>query len=100
MPGSDTSGVSEHLRCAALLHAGKRCRSVAVEGTEFCRHHNVVAVEHGAEAVKRGKHLPARRKRHVQAPITAEAAAPTTIANGVADPPRSGLGWRKRPPPA
>jgi hypothetical protein len=87
MPGSDTSGVSEHLRCAALLHAGKRCRSVAVEGSEFCQHHNVVAAEHGAEAVKLGRHLPARRQRQVQAPVRADPAAPTATANGtVADP--------------
>ena len=64
--------VSEHPRCAALLHGGKRCRSVVVTGTEFCPHHSAVAAEHGAEVVKRGEHLPVRRKRIVQAPVVAE----------------------------
>jgi hypothetical protein len=75
--------VSEHPRCAALLHGGKRCRSVAVTGSEFCAYHSSLVEEHGAEALKRGEHLPARRMRVVQAPVTAEAIEATT-SNGAA----------------
>jgi hypothetical protein len=64
--------VFDHPRCAALLHGGKRCRSVAAGGSEFCPHHNGLVAEHGAEALKRGEHLPARRKRIVQEPVVAE----------------------------
>ena len=60
---------------------------MVVAGTEFCQHHNVVAGEHGAEAVKLGEYLPRRRKREVQAPVIAGAAVPTaTAAGNVADP--------------
>jgi len=62
-----------HPRCAALLHGGEQCRSVAETGSEFCPHHSRLVDEHGAEALKRGEHLPARRKRVVQAPVVAEA---------------------------
>jgi len=65
-----------------MLQGGKQCRSVPVAGTEFCEHHNAVAAEHGAEAVKRGEHLPAPRKRVVQAAAVAEEAAPTTSNGG------------------
>jgi hypothetical protein len=75
--------VSEHPRCAALLHGGKQCRSVAVDGTEFCQHHSELVEEHGAEALKRGEHLPARRMRIVQAPVAAEPAE-ATAGNAVA----------------
>ena len=82
----DNSGMSEHPCCAASLHGGERCRSVAVTDSEFCQHHTEVATEYGAEAVKLGNHLPARRKRQVQAPVTAESAAANATATGVADP--------------
>jgi hypothetical protein len=75
--------VSEHLRCAALLHGGKRCRSVAVAGSEFCPHHTSLVEEHGAEALKRGEHLPIRRKRLVQEPVMAKSLEVTT-GNGTA----------------
>jgi hypothetical protein len=55
-----------------MLHGGQHCRSVAVTDTEFCEHHTAVAVEHGAEAVKRGEHLPVRQKRVVQTAAVAE----------------------------
>jgi hypothetical protein len=55
-----------------MLQGGKLCHSVAVVGTEFREHHNTVAAEHGPEVVKRGKHLPAPRKRVVQAAVVAE----------------------------
>jgi hypothetical protein len=51
--------VSEYPRCAALLHGGKRCRSAAQNGSEFCPHHSGLVAEHGAETLKRGEHLPA-----------------------------------------
>jgi hypothetical protein len=69
--------VSEHPRCAALLQGEKQCRSVALTGTEFCRHHNVVAAEHGADTVRRGEHLPTPRKKVVQAAVAAEEPVPT-----------------------
>jgi len=79
--------VSEHPRCDALLHGGKQCRSVAATGTRFCDHHNSVAAEHGAEAVKRGEHLPVRRKRVVQAAVVAEeATASMRNGSGMVDP--------------
>jgi hypothetical protein len=53
-----------------------------VTGTEFCKHHNTVAAERGAEAVKQGKHLPAPRKRVVQAAVVAEEAEPVTSNGG------------------
>jgi hypothetical protein len=80
---SNNSDMAEHPRCAALLHAGKRCRSVAVNDTEFCEYHGGLAAEHGAEALKRGKYLPARREHVVQAAVTAEAIEATT-SNGAA----------------
>jgi hypothetical protein len=64
--------MSEHPRCAALLHGGGRCRSVAQTGSEFCPHHSGLVDEHGPEALKRGEHLPVRRKRVVQEPMIAE----------------------------
>jgi hypothetical protein len=75
--------VSGHSRCAGLLHGGERCRSVAQNGSEFCPHHSGIVAEHGAEALKRGDHLPAPRKRLVQAPVMAEATKLTT-GNGTA----------------
>ena len=69
---SKNSSVSEHLRCAALLHGGKQCRSVALAGMEFCPHHTRLVEQHGAEALKRGEHLPVPRNRVVQAPVIAE----------------------------
>jgi hypothetical protein len=83
---SDNPGMSEHARCVALLQSGERCRSVAVTGSEFCEHHDKVAGEHGAEAVRLGKHLPARRKRQVQGPVAAEVVRSTASGNGAADP--------------
>jgi hypothetical protein len=68
-------GVSDQSRCTALLQGGARRRSVVVAGTEFCQHHGALAAKHGAEAVKRGEHLPGRRKRTVQQPVLAETAA-------------------------
>src|SRR5262245_48240687 len=47
-------------------------------GSEFCQHHAEVAAEQGAEPVKLGEHLPARRKRVVQAAVVAEKAEPDT----------------------
>jgi hypothetical protein len=67
--------VSEHPSCAALLHGGKRCRSVAVVGSEFCPHHDRLVPEQGADALKQGTHLPAGRKRVVQAAVVAGSAA-------------------------
>jgi hypothetical protein len=58
--------------CSALLQDGNRCRSVVVNGSEFCSHHNAIADERGAASVKEGKHLPVRRKRVVQSPVVAE----------------------------
>ena len=78
--------VSDHPRCAALLHGRKRCRSVVVTGTEFCPHHSGVATEHGAEVVKRGEHLPVGRKRIVQAPVAAEVVPVEGNGTGVVDP--------------
>jgi hypothetical protein len=79
--------MSEHLRCAALLHDGKHCRSIAIDGTEFCQHHGSLVDEHGAEALTSGAHLPVRRKRVVQAAVVAEEAVAVS-GNGVsaADP--------------
>jgi hypothetical protein len=73
----------EHPRCTALLHGGKRCQSVAVAGSEFCPHHTNLIEEHGAEALKRGEHLPLPRKRVVQEPAVAEAIV-VTSGNGTA----------------
>jgi hypothetical protein len=81
--------MSEHPRCAALLHAGKRCRSVVEEGSEFCPHHTGLVPEHGADVLKRGEHLPARRKRIVQVPVTAEAIEATTGNGGITIDPAS-----------
>jgi hypothetical protein len=79
--------VSEYPRCAALLHGGKQCRSVAVPGSEFCPHHSGLVEEHGVEALKRGEHLPARRMRVVQDPVIAEAIGVTTSnGNATVDP--------------
>jgi hypothetical protein len=64
-----------------MLHGAKRCRSVAVTGTEFCQHHTAVAADHGVEAVKLGHHLPVPRKRVVQAAVVVEEAV-TTTGNG------------------
>ena len=64
--------MSEHPRCAALLHGEKQCRSVAVDGTEFCQFHGRLVAEHGVEALKAGAHLPAPRKRVVQTSVVAE----------------------------
>jgi hypothetical protein len=66
-----------------LLHGGKQCRSVVATGSEFCPHHTNLIEEHGAEALKRGEHLPARWKRAVQAPVIAKAVNVTT-SNGTA----------------
>jgi hypothetical protein len=74
--------MSEHPRCAAILQGGKQCRSVAVAGAGFCQHHNELAVEHGAEAVKRGEHLPTRRTKVIQAAVVAEGAVPTASNGG------------------
>jgi len=65
-----------------MLHGGQRCRSVALDGTEFCQHHDDVAAERGADAVKRGEHLPVRRKRQVQVPVVAQAPESATSGNG------------------
>jgi hypothetical protein len=64
--------MSEHAQCAAVLQDGSRCRSVSVDGTEFCRYHRAEASKHGTSAVKSGEHLPVRRKRVVQVPVAAE----------------------------
>jgi hypothetical protein len=64
--------MSEQLRCAALLHDGKQCRSVAVNESEFCQHHGRLVAEHGTEALRSGKHLPTRRKRVFQAAVVAD----------------------------
>jgi hypothetical protein len=74
--------VPEHPRRAALLHGGKQCRSVAAAGSEFCPHHTGLVEEYGAESLKRGEHLPARRKRVVETAVVAEATEATT-GNGV-----------------
>jgi hypothetical protein len=92
-----TRAVSEHPSCAAVLHT--QCRSVAVAGMEFCEHHTAVAAEHGAEAVKRGEHLPAPRKRVVQAAVVAEEAGPATINGGGLVDPSSVRPRLERPPP-
>jgi hypothetical protein len=70
-----------------MLHGGKQCRSVAVDGTKFCQYHSRLVAKHGPEALKGGTHLPARRKRVVQAPVVAEEAGTTTSnGSGVVDP--------------
>jgi hypothetical protein len=61
-----------------LLQGGKQCRSVAIQGTEFCQHHGALVAEHGDDALKRGDHLPARRERVVQEPVVAEVIDLTT----------------------
>jgi hypothetical protein len=61
-----------------MLYSGRRCRSVVQTGSEFCPHHTGLVVQHGAEALKRGQHLPARRRRVVQEPLVAETIAATT----------------------
>jgi hypothetical protein len=55
-----------------LLHGGQQCRSVVVSDSQFCGHHARLADDHGADVVKRGEHLPARRKRTVQKPAVTE----------------------------
>jgi hypothetical protein len=57
-----------------------------VSGSEFCPHHDRLVGEHGTEALKGGAHLPARRKRIVQAAVVAEETAPTSNGGGVLDP--------------
>jgi hypothetical protein len=83
---SNNSVVSEHPRCAALLHGGKRCRSVAVTETGFCERHGAVAEDRGAEAVRRGEHLPVRRRRVVGVPVVAETITETIDGSGTIDP--------------
>jgi hypothetical protein len=51
---------------------------VVEEGSEFCPHHTGLVPEHGADVLKRGEHLPARRKHIVQAPVMAESIEVTT----------------------
>jgi hypothetical protein len=48
---------------------------------EFCQHHGRLVAKHGADALKDGKHLPARRKRVVQAAVVAEEVG-TATGNG------------------
>jgi hypothetical protein len=57
-----------------------------VSGSEFCPHHDRLVGEHGTEALTGGAHLPARRKRIVQAAVVAEETAPTSNGGGVLDP--------------
>src|SRR5262249_2343032 len=78
---SDNPGVGEHPCCAALLHGGQRCRSAGGTGSEFRPHHSGLVAEHRAEALKRGEHLRARRKRVVEKPVIAETIE-TTTGNG------------------
>src|SRR6476661_7936753 len=78
--------MSVHSRCAALILGGERCRSVAVTGAEFCQHHGAVAAEHGAETLKRGEHLPVRRKRTVQQPVLAETIETASNGREMVDP--------------
>src|SRR6476660_4062515 len=78
--------VSDHTRCAALLHGGQHCRSVSLSGSELCPHHDRLAGEHGTEALKGGAHLPARRKRIVQAAVVAEETVTTTGNGNTIDP--------------
>jgi hypothetical protein len=54
-----------------------------VAGSEFCPHHSGLVTEHGADALKRGEHLPARRERIVQEPVITEVLELTT-GNGTA----------------
>jgi hypothetical protein len=72
-----------------MLHGQNRCRSIAVAGSEFCEHHDTVAAEHGAEAVRLGEHLPARRGRVVEAAVVAEVAEPVTSNDSIAVDPSS-----------
>jgi hypothetical protein len=51
---------------------------VVETGSEFCPHHGVLVEKHGAEALKRGEHLPARRKRIVQESVVADTIVMTT----------------------
>lgn len=41
-------------------------------GAEFCQYHGRLVAEYGGEALKSGKHLPARRSRVVQVPVVSE----------------------------
>jgi hypothetical protein len=70
-----------------VVRGGKQCRSVAVNGSEFCQYHAGLVAEHGIEALKRGEHLPMRPERVVQAPVVAEEAVSTmTNGSGIVDP--------------
>jgi hypothetical protein len=75
--------MSDHPRCAALLHRGQDCRSVVQAGSEFCLHHSGLVEKHGADALRRGEHLPTRKRRIVQKPVVAEAVTAIT-GNGTA----------------
>jgi len=71
--GASIRLVSEHPRCVALRHGGRRCRSAAAVGSAFCEHHSARAAERGAEVVKRGEFLRAPVGRGAaQEPMVAE----------------------------
>jgi hypothetical protein len=78
--------VFEHPCCAALLHGGQRCRSATVSGSQFCEHHTRLADDHGADALRHGRHLPTRRKRVAQEPVIAEPIVANTTSAVSVDP--------------
>jgi hypothetical protein len=47
--------MSDHARCAAQLRSGEHCRSVAVDGSEFCAHRELAA-DVGEEALRAGRY--------------------------------------------
>jgi hypothetical protein len=53
--------MAERAQYSAMLQGSARCRSVVVNGSEFCAHHDSLVEHHGAKALKRGEHLPPRR---------------------------------------
>jgi hypothetical protein len=42
---SNHADMPDHARCAAQLRSGDRCRSVAVDGLEFCAPHGELAAD-------------------------------------------------------
>jgi hypothetical protein len=85
----DHSLMADRARCNALLQGNARCRSVVVEGSEFCAHHDRLVPEHGADTLKRGEHLPPRRSerrpRRDPAPLVVEERE-VAVETGTADP--------------
>jgi hypothetical protein len=79
--------MADRAQCNAMLQGNARCRSVVVKGSEFCAHHDSLVEQHGAEALKRGGHLPPPRSERTQRvmhePLIVEELEPAA-SNGVA----------------